>query len=96
MLNDSIISISSNAAPHPCSCADGYGCEASLQILNGSASTGEFMPLKNKLVPKIVIINGAVSPAILDIAKTMPVTMPLLEPFITTCQTTFHLEIPRA
>ena len=78
MLNDNTSNMRSKAAPHPCSCADEYGCDASLQILKGSASTGELKPLKNKLVPKIVIINGAVSPAILDTAKTIPVVIPLL------------------
>ena len=32
--------------------------------------------MKKRLVPNIVIISGAVSPAILDIAKTMPVRIP--------------------
>src|SRR5919112_246267 len=96
MVNDNTSNMRSKAAPHPCSWADEYGWDASLQILKGNASTGELKPVKNKLVPKIVIINGAVSPAILDTAKTIPVVIPLLDPFTTICQTTFHLEIPRA
>lgn len=84
ILNDNTININSSAAPHPCSCADGYGWEASLHILKGSASTGELNPLKKRLVPNIVMIKGAVSPVILDIASTIPVNIPLLEPLITT------------
>src|SRR5919112_5177507 len=95
-VKDNTINIKSKAAPHPCSWANGYGCDASLQILKGRASTGALKLWKNKLVPKIVIIKGAVSPAILDMAKTIPVVIPLLEPLITIYQTTFHLDIPSA
>jgi len=34
------------------------------------------MPVKKRLVPSIVIIRGAVSPAILDMAITIPVRIP--------------------
>ena len=96
IVKDNTSNIRSKAAPHPCRCAKGYGWDASLHILSGSASTGELKLWKNKLVPKTVIIKGAVSPAILDIAKTIPVVIPLLEPFTTTCQTTLHFGIPSA
>jgi hypothetical protein len=51
--------------------------DAGLQILRGRASTGPVRLVKNKVVPSIVMIRGAVSPAILDIANIIPVSTPL-------------------
>jgi hypothetical protein len=42
----------------------------------------------------MVIIKGAVSPAILDIASTIPVRTPLLALFITMENVTLNFEIP--
>ena len=83
------------AAPHPKACADSYGCEANLHILKGNASTGPVRLVKNRLVPSIVIIRGAVSPAILDIAKITPVSTPSLAFLRTIKRVIFDFEIPR-
>src|SRR2546422_6543160 len=83
-----------NAAPQPNECAESYGCEASLQILNGSASTGPVNDCTYMLAPKIVIIRGAVSPDILEIARTIPVRTPLLAVDNTIFTITFHFGIP--
>ena len=64
-----IINIKTSAEPQPKACADSYGWLANLQILSGKASTGPVIPVKKRLVPSIVIISGAVSPAILDMAN---------------------------
>ena len=58
-------------------------CDASLQILRGSASTRPVRLVNNKLVPSIVVIRGAVSPTILDIANIIPVSTPLFVLFRT-------------
>jgi hypothetical protein len=43
----------------------------------------------------MVIISGAVSPAILDTANTIPVRIPLLALFIVINNVIFHFGIPR-
>ena len=83
------------AAPHPVAWADSYGWDASLHILSGMASTGPVNDVKNKLVPNIVIINGAVSPAILAIDNTIPVRTPLIAVLTTINSIILHLGIPR-
>src|ERR671911_2092158 len=93
-LNSRTIKINTSAAPQPCDCADSYGWEANLQILRGNASTGSPKPVKNKLVPSIVIIRGAVSPAILEIPRTIPVRIPLNAVLSVTCSVIFHFGIP--
>ena len=87
--------MSTKAAPQPCEWADSYGCEANLHIRSGRASIGPENPVKNKLVPSMVIISGAVSPAILEIANTIPVSIPLLALFIVINNVIFHFGIPR-
>ena len=64
-------------------------------ILRGNASTGPVRPVKNRLVPSIVIIRGAVSPAILDMAKITPVSTPSLAFLRTIKKVIFDFEIPR-
>src|ERR687897_1898583 len=93
-LNSRTIKINTSAAPQPCECADSYGWEANLHILRGKASTGSLKPVKNRLVPSIVIIRGAVSPAILEIPRTIPVNTPPNAVLSVTCIVIFHLGIP--
>jgi hypothetical protein len=50
--------------------------------------------VKKRLVPSIVIISGAVSPAILEIPKTVPVKTPLKAVLSVICNVIFHLGIP--
>lgn len=83
------------AEPHPKAWADSYGWLANLQILRGRASTGPVMPVKKRLVPSIVIIRGAVSPAILDMAMTIPVRMPSFAVGSTINKVILALESPR-
>ena len=90
-----IMSMRTRAAPHPKACADSYGCEANLHILKGNASTGPVRPVKNKLVPSIVIISGAVSPAILAIAKITPVSTPSLAYLRTINRVIFDFRNPK-
>src|SRR5688572_473312 len=90
-----IINIKTRADPQPKACADSYGWLANLQILSGKASTGPVIPVKKRLVPNIVIISGAVSPAILDMAKTMPVRIPCFALGRTMDKVIFAFDIPR-
>src|SRR5918995_4825644 len=94
-LNSRTIKINTSAAPQPCECADSYGWDANLHILRGKASTGSSKPVKNRLVPSIVIIRGAVSPAILETARTIPVSTPPNAVLRVTCSVIFHLGIPK-
>src|ERR671910_2263024 len=93
-LNSRTIIINTSAAPQPCEWADSYGWDASLHILRGKASTGSLKPVKKRLVPSIVIISGAVSPAILEVPRTIPVSTPLNAVLSVICNTIFHLGIP--
>jgi hypothetical protein len=90
MLKTTTITMSIKAAPHPCEWADSSGCEANPHILRGNASIGLTKLVKNKLVPRIVIIEGAVSPAILDMDNIIPVRTPLLARFKTINNVTFQ------
>ena len=95
ILMANIINIKTRAEPQPKACADSYGWLANLQILSGKASTGPVIPVKKRLVPKIVIISGAVSPAILDMPNTMPVRIPFFALGRTIDKVIFAFEIPR-
>lgn len=57
---------------------------------------GWFKPWKKYLLPRIVIIKGAVSPAILATARSVPVTKPALAVGKTTLRVVRHLCAPRA
>src|SRR5690242_19672379 len=94
MLNPNTMRIRISAAPQPKEWADSYGCDARRQILKGKASTGEVKPVKNRLVPRMLSISGAVSPAILDIASTTPVKTPLFALSRTMKSVTFHFGMP--
>ena len=94
-LRAKIINIKIRAEPQPNACADSYGWLANLQILSGNASTGPVIPVKKRLVPNMVIIRGAVSPAILDTAMTMPVSIPFFALGRTMDKVILAFEIPR-
>jgi len=64
------------------------------QILKGSESTGTVRLVKNKPVPSIVMIRGAVSPAILGIAKIIAVSIALFALFRTINSVIFLCGIP--
>ena len=57
---------------------------------------GWFKPWKKYLLPKIVMIKGAVSPAIRATARSVPVTKPALALGKTTLKVVRHLCAPRA
>ena len=64
-------------------------------ILSGKASTGPITLVKDRLVPSMVIIRGAVSPANLEIASTTPVSTPFFAVGSMTKRAIFHLGMPR-
>jgi hypothetical protein len=57
---------------------------------------GWFKPWKKYLLPKMVIIRGAVSPAIRATARSVPVSKPALAVGNTTLRVVRHLWAPRA